>query len=344
MNKLILGSMLTLSLIATGCSSPDVNEDESTQQTTSNVDKMTSTLEVFDGDIKNNALAISPDEQIAIVSNSTIPSIKVYNLNNKTVIGEIDTFITPRNIAFSKDGSKFYVSDSTYGNIREFDSNTLEKLRAFDVHQGVFGFVLNNAGDKIYANNQAEDRVTVINLVSGEIEAIVEGFSGPRQGVVIDDNDNYVYVTNFKGDDVRVLNTETLTIEKTLTGIPSVRAISIDTEKGVLYGASSSDNTINVLDINTGEIIETISVGNEPYGAALSSDNKTVLSGEKASNQISVIDTETLEVQRTITGFSEPRQAIVYSKSNAEHAYVLNADLSISVIDYQEGVILETIK
>lgn len=39
--------------------------------------------EAFDLDVKNNSLAVSPDESIAIVFNSTIPEIKVYDLKDK---------------------------------------------------------------------------------------------------------------------------------------------------------------------------------------------------------------------------------------------------------------------
>lgn len=334
---------LLLGVFLSGCSlSQDKNVTDSTT-TAGVVEVKTEKPEYYDENIKNNSLAISPDEKIAIVSNSDIDRIKVYDLENKKEIGELYDFVTPRHTAFSKDGTRFYISDSSYGNIREFDAKTLEELRSFQVGKGVFGFTLTNKGDKIYANNQSESTVTVINLETGEIEKVIDGFRQPRQGIVIDENDKFVYVTNFEGNDVRVINTDTLEIEKTLSGIPSIRAISIDSENNLLYGASSSANTINVVDINTGEVIKSIPVGQEPYGAALSPDKKVILSGEKGSNQVSVIDTGNLEVVRTIEGFKEPRQAIVYSSEDGK-AYVLNADLSISIIDYVDGKILDTIK
>ena len=298
--------------------------------------------EAFDGDITNNSLAISPDETIAVVSYSKIPGIKVYDLTQKVVIAELDEFVTPRNIAFSKDGSHFYVSDSSYGSIREFDSKTLELTRTFELKQGVFGFAVTKDGKRIFANNQFESTVTVINLEDGSIEKVIEGFSRPRQGIVIDSNDTYAYVTNFEGNDVRVVNTTTLEIEKTLSGIPDVRAISVDKEGKYLYGASSSGDTINVVDIASGEVVKTIAVGEEPYGSALSPDGTLILTGEKVSNQVSVIDVASLEVLRTITGLNEPRQAIKYSATDGL-AYVLNADLSITIIDFHKGEIVENI-
>ena len=95
-------------------------------------------LDAFDADIKNNSLAISSDEKIAIVSNSGIDKIKVYNLETKSEIGELDEFVTPRHIAFSENGKYFYISDSSYGLIREFETETLKKLASF-IQFSIFG-------------------------------------------------------------------------------------------------------------------------------------------------------------------------------------------------------------
>ena len=358
MKKLLVGALLVGMLVITACSAQNNNQegnessaavstelsveisDEVTEETSEQGELQK--LEAFDGDITNNSLAVSPDEKIAVVSYSKIPGIKVYDLVEKKLIAEIEEFVTPRHIAFSKDGKHFYASDSSYGSIREFDSATLEVTNTFKLEQGVFGFAITNDGKRIFANNQFNSTVTVVNLESGSIEKVIEGFSRPRQGIVIDSKDTYAYVTNFEGNDVRVVNTQTLEIEKTLAGIPDVRVISVDQEGKYLYGASSSGNTINVVDIATGELVKSIQVGEEPYGSALSPDGKTILTGEKVSNQVSVINVKTLEVERSITGLNEPRQAIEYSQTEGQ-AYVLNADLSITIIDYLNGEIVDNI-
>ena len=265
MKKLAIVLMLSMSVMfLSGCGTKN-NAAVSNAVKDEVQTEMVTEPEAFDADIKNNSLAISPDEKIAVVSNSTIDKIKVYDIENKKQIGELDEFVTPRNISFSKDGKHFYVSDSSYGSVREFDSRSLNNTRSFDLEKGVFGFVISNSGKKMYVNNQHNSTVTVISLRTGEIEKIIEGFSNPRQGIVIDDSDKYIYVTNFKGNDVRVVNTETFEIEKTLSGIPSVRGISVDKDNKFLYGASSSENSINVIDISSGEVVKTIPVGKEPF-------------------------------------------------------------------------------
>lgn len=49
-----------------------------------------------------------------------------------------------------------------------------------------------------------------------------------------------------------------------------------------------------------------------------------------------------LPVLRVITGLNEPRQAISYSATPGQ-AYVLNADLSVTIIDYANGQIVANI-
>lgn len=296
---------------------------------------------LFDPEIKNNTLAVGPKGDIVIVGKSDSKKLLVYDLKIKKKIKELSGFLTPRNIIFSKDSSSFFVSDSSLGSIQEFDVMTFERITNYPMKKGVFGFALTADGKKIIANNQAENSVTILDLTTKKQE-IIPGFSGPRQGILIDSTDNYAYVTNFQGDDVRVLDLTTKQIINTLKNIPQVRGIALDEGNNLLYGASSSENTINIVDSTTGNLLNKIPVGTEPYGCILLVNQSLLLTGEKGSNQVSVIDLTTNQVIRTIRGLKAPRQAIGLSQT-ADQAYVLNEDLSVAIIDYQKGIILDTL-
>lgn len=296
--------------------------------------------QAFDKEIKNNSMAISKDETIAVVGNSEYDTVKVYDLATKTLKKELTNLSTPRNIAFSKDGNSFYVSDSSHGAILEYDTATLTLIRKMGLEKGVFGFTI--IDDTMFVNNQALSTVTVLDLKTGDIKKVIEGFAEPRQGIISSADNKKVYVTNFKGDDVRVIDLDTLEISQAISGIPSIRAISADAN--YLYAASSKDGTVSVVDLATGEIAQIIKTGDETYGAALSPNGDFILAGNKSSNNISVIDVNNgYTVINTVEGLKEPRQAIVYSNTAGE-AYVLNKDLSIAKIDYQTGSIIEEIK
>lgn len=311
------------------------------QDTPKNETSKTASSDLFDPEIKNNTLAVGPKEDIVIVAKSDHQKIIVYDLKTRKKIKELTGFLSPRNIAFSKDSSSFFVSDSSLGSIQEFDVMTFERIANYPMKKGVFGFALTADGKKIIANNQSENSVTILDLTTKKQE-IIPGFSGPRQEILIDSTDNYAYVTNFQGDDVRVLDLTTKQIINTLKNIPQVRGIALDEGNNLLYGASSSENTINIVDSTTGNLLNKIPVGKEPYGCILLVNQSLLLTGEKESNQVSVIDLTTNQVIRTIQGLKAPRQAIGLSQT-ADQAYVLNEDLSVAIIDYQKGIILDTL-
>lgn len=63
----------------------------------------------FDGNIRNNSLAVSPNEGTAVVSYSERPDVIVYNLQTGKVRGVLHGYVTPRNIVFAPSG-KFFMS------------------------------------------------------------------------------------------------------------------------------------------------------------------------------------------------------------------------------------------
>nr|MBP6466328.1 phosphate ABC transporter substrate-binding protein [Rubrivivax sp.] len=76
----------------------------------------------FDGQIRNNSLALSPDEATAVVSYSERPDVIVYDLVTGAVRGVLRGYVTPRNIVFAPDGKSFYVSDSSLGTVTRLDT------------------------------------------------------------------------------------------------------------------------------------------------------------------------------------------------------------------------------
>lgn len=298
--------------------------------------------EGFDGNITNNALAISPDEQIAIVSDSREQSIRIYDLAKGTLRKEIDGFVTPRNIVFINNGSEFVVSDSTLGTLRFYNTKSLTLKDEVVVGPGAFGTAVSPDGKMLYVNNQAHSSVTVVDLEKRKPTAVITGFSQPRQGITVSQDGKYVFVTNFKGDKVSVVDAATKNIVREISGFSMIRGISVTADGHTLYAANSGRDSVSAVDISLGQIVNEIKVGREPYGAALSPDGKLLFASSKADNTIDVINVSDNQVIKTISGFIEPRQAIVFSQ-DGERAYVLNRDLSISRVNVKDLSITDTI-
>ena len=296
----------------------------------------------FDGDIKNNSLAISPNETIAVACYSDSLKVKVYNIKTDKVIKNISGFINPRNIIFYPDGKIFYITDSTLGLLIAYYALTLKVVKTYPVGYGAFGSTTNQNGDPIFMNNEAACTITVIELVSKSVKKIITGFAQPRQGIKLNPANTKLYVTNFANDKITVVDVVTLKIDTTISGFNKIRAVDITKDGNRLFAANSGTNSIGVLNVITGDFIKGISVGGDPFAASLSPDEKIHLSGNKMDNTLSVIDKASLTNIKTISGFKEPRQAIVFSKK-AKQVYVLNNDLTVNDVSLLKFSIIRTI-
>ncbi len=117
----------------------------------------------FDGAIKNNALALNAAGTVAAVSNSEESAVVVYDVAKGTVLRRLDGFVTPRNIVFAPDGSRFYVSDSGTGRITIYETATGKEAGVLAAGPGAFGTVLSADGGKLYVNNEATSTLTVFD-------------------------------------------------------------------------------------------------------------------------------------------------------------------------------------
>ena len=296
----------------------------------------------FDGQIRNNSLALSPDESTAVVSYSERPEVIVYNVRAGTVRGVLPGYVTPRNIVFAPDGQSFYVSDSSRGDVSQVSTVSLQPMSRLAAGPGAFGTAMSADGRTLYVNNQAGSTVTRFDLAHDQATAVITGFAQPRQGVRLSPDSRKLYVTNFLGDKVTIVDTLTNKIDGEITGFNKIRAISVTADGKTLFAANSGTNSVAVVDIDKRQITSTVPVGKDPYGAALSPDGRSVYCGNLADNTVSVIDVATLKVTATIAGFKQPRQAVVFTRDGAT-AYVLNEDLSVSKVDRASQQVVSTL-
>lgn len=202
----------------------------------------------FDGEIQNNTLAISPNEKQAVVARSGLPEVIVYDLTTGKVSTVLERYNTPRNIVFAPDGKSFYVSDSSLGLIERVDATTFECLEQYAAGPGAFGTVLSKDGKTLYINNQASNTVISMNTVTKVANAVITGFSQPRQGVRLSPDNRQLYVTNFSSDKIMLVDTATNKITGHVDGFNKIRAISIMPDGKTLFAANSGNDTISVVD------------------------------------------------------------------------------------------------
>lgn len=329
----------------------------------------------FDGHIVNNSLAVSPDNKIAAASNSESGRVVVINLHNGRKIKELKGYTNPRNILFAPDGKSFTITDSTLGVLDRISVPGYQVVKRLPLGAGVFGTAQTKDGKRLYANNEAASTVTAVDLAENRPVDVITGFSEPRQGVKLAPAEDRLYVTNFTGSKIIIVNTKDIRDPKAsfpnvpkdpnapepapkdpkdplaIEGFKDVRGVSISADGKWLYAANSGDDSVSIVNVegtNRNEVHRVkLEKGDAPYGAALSPDGKTLFSGNKGSNTLTVINPGTGEKLGTVLGtetdpLKEPRQAISFSHDSTI-AWVLNKDLTIAKVDVQKRKVIGTL-
>ncbi|MFD6189639.1 YncE family protein [Streptomyces sp. NPDC060275] len=168
-------------------------------------------------DATNNTLAVSPNERLAVATNSHSDHLVVIDVHSGRKIAEIKGYVSPRNILFAPDSKSFTVSDSAHGVVDRISVFGFRVTRRLPLGAGVFGTAQTRDGKWLYANNAAADTVTVVDLGSKDrTMRQIGGFHGLR-AVSVNRAGDRLYAANTKTADISVVDTASGT---TITTVP----------------------------------------------------------------------------------------------------------------------------
>lgn len=169
--------------------------------------------------------------------------------------------------------------------------------------------------------------------------AVITGFAQPRQGVRLSPDGKALYVTNFLGDEITIVDTAS----NKITGFDKLRAISVTADGKTIFAANSGSNTIACR--------RRQAIGSLPRSrsaktrtALRSPDGQFVYAGNLGDSTVSVIAVASHKVVATITGFKKPRQAIVFTRAamrrrdRADPGAVAKLEASIKAGSWGSGV------
>ncbi|MBN1992537.1 MAG: SBBP repeat-containing protein [Anaerolineae bacterium] len=158
----------------------------------------------------------------------------------------------------------------------------------------------------------------------------------PR-GVAVDPSRNRVYVANFGGNSVSVINSNTNTVLQTITGITSANGLAYDATNNIIWVSNYELDLLTPIQANqeaTGfNVLSSIQVGQGPWGVAYNSTNNRVYVANSQDNSVTVVDAATLSVTATLTDtLLQPRHLAV--NPNTGKVYVANfGDNWVTVIE-----------
>ena len=113
----------------------------------------------------------------------------------------------------------------------------------------------------------------------------------------------WLYVMCEASDEVRVVDTQTKSVARTVAVGHMPRGIALSPEGTQLFVANSWDDTVSVVDTAQLKVVRTLATGFEPNGVMVDRQGKTLYVANRLSNDVSVIDLQSgQETKRLLAG------------------------------------------
>lgn len=212
-----------------------------------------------------------------------------------------------------------FISDLVTGDVYSLGAQTLPGARS------AHGLGLSPDGASLYVSDSIGDRLLVFRLRGGRLtdEHAVRVGAQPVHMVASPDG-RYIFVTNFSGSSVSVVDTATWRLTRTIRTPAAPHSIVLSPDGRLAYVACYLGAAIVVLDIAQQTVVGTISLPAQarPYGLNISRDGRYLYTSDNFSSQLYTLDTTT---RTTIAAVQVGlRPALIARAPNGSMLYVAN--------------------
>ncbi|WP_328359578.1 tandem-95 repeat protein [Mycobacterium sp. NBC_00419] len=161
-------------------------------------------------------------------------------------------------------------------------------------------------------------------------------------GMAISADGSILYIPNYGGTTVSVINTADYTTRTTIAGFRKPAGLALSPDGSTLYVANRENTTVSVINTADNTTRATITGLMGPVALALSPDGSTLYVSNYDTNTVSVINTANNTTRTTITGLHAPGGLAI--SPDGSTLYVSNYDTNtVSVINTADNTTRTTI-
>lgn len=222
-----------------------------------------------------------------------------------------------------------FVTDLATGNLDQLGVATVR------VSRSIHGLGLSSDGRTLYVSDISDDRVVAYALAGGKLGAWHTARVGSQPVHMVATLDGRtLYVTNFAGRSVSVVDTATWTRSRDIAVPANPHGIVLSPEGRWAYVACFGGSAIAVLDTQAATLAGTITLPapSQPYGIAISPDGRYIYASDNLLGRLFVVDTRTRALAGTVPIGVKP--ALIARSPDGRTLYVTNgASRTVSVLD-----------
>ena len=243
-------------------------------------------------------------------------------------------------------GPLLYVSNGALNNtITAYDLDTGTTVATIPTQGAVLDLAFSPDARTVYAT-EVEGYLAVISVATNTVTASIPIGTFPAnypEGLAVSPSGGTVYVTNYEGNTVSVVNTSTDTVTAVIPVGSYPQGVAVSPDGNTVYAANHGDGTISVINATTNAVTGTISLGanSGPAYVAFAPSGATAYVTDGKSNAVSVIATGSETVTATIPVGANPNGLTV--TPDGRSVYVANFGGGVSAISTATNTVTATI-
>lgn len=238
--------------------------------------------------------AVLPDGSYVLVSrrdsedadnedHGLVTAIPLDDFNDTSAQIDITVGDQPRGVAVESDGYYAYVANYGDDTVSKIYTPTWVLNETIDLREeglcdeenpcGPWGIAAiydeEDGTPKAYVTNHENNSIAVIS--NSGVELIEDASDLPLDGpigVAVTPDGSYIYVANFNTDSVAIIDTDTLSLVKSLRVGDAPWGVAVGADGDDVYVTNSGSDTVSVIDTESQVVTATYSTGNQPYGVA----------------------------------------------------------------------------
>ncbi|MCX7337779.1 MAG: YncE family protein [Alphaproteobacteria bacterium] len=248
--------------------------------------------------LKLSNIFIHPDGKQALCIDTAKGNVIAIDLTTEKVIKTLKFNGGPKHITFSADGKKAYVVLKDRDRIASIDlSSYCINKGHISVGERPRALFISSTKTEAYVVNNYDSIVSVINLTEekeGQNErALTPAIQVGFLPIDIASDGEYLYVVNYGGDSVSILDPTLKTTVGTIAVDRKPGAIAIDLVHKKGYVVNRGNNNISVLDLTTRKVVgASIPVGPSARGIVISPKGDRLYVVNNGDDTLSVIETD----------------------------------------------------
>ncbi len=229
-------------------------------------------------------------------------------------------------------GYHIFVSDLVTGDVAELGVHT------YHTSPSVHGLGLSHDGRWLFATDVAGNQLVAYPMSGATLGTPHRVTTGIQPVHMVNTPDGRrVFVTNFSGSSVSVIDTATWTVERTIPTPTAPHGVAISPDGRWVYAACYAAGKVVVIDTQSEIVAATISlpVGSHPYGVALDTDGHYLYITDNLTGRLYVLDTAARAIIADAQVGLSP--ALIARSPDGRTLYVANGKShNVSVVDISQ--------